>query len=275
MKRSGQPLWAVGTNANHFFDAGLQSHTLWRLPGGVEYANRLVARGHQVTVVSPRGLRHLSPEHLTPYRWLRKQARGVRMFLSTPRIDWHPIDKRVELLYVPNADSEHIPDGDILFATGWQTVASVLACPARKGEKSYLLQHYEACMGPKELVDVTWRSPLHKVVVSKWLLEIGRGSVARDLAYVPNAIDHQRYQLMRPIEGRPPRVAMMFSPVPFKGSTDGLEAVAMARKRHPGLEAVFFGTDRPNLSFPVGLTTTETLRRTSSFGRSTTVHRSS
>jgi len=215
-----------------------------------EYANRLVSRGHQVAVVSPRRLSHFSPEHLTPYRWLGKQARAVRRLLSTPSIDWHSIDRRVELLYVPNSDSERIPDGDILFATGWQTVASVLACPARKGEKCYLIQHYETCMGPKELVDATWRSPLHKVVVSKWLLEIGNGLGSEDLAYIPNAIDHQRYQLIRPIEGRKPRVAMMFSEVPFKGSADGIEAIAIALERHPGLEAVFFGTSPPKRNIP-------------------------
>jgi glycosyltransferase involved in cell wall biosynthesis len=99
-------------------------------------------------------------------------------------------------------------------------------------------------MGPKDLLDQTWRSPLHKVVISKWLLSIGKELGVTDLAYIPNAIDHDHYRLTTPMENRKKQVAMIFSHVPFKGSKDGIAAIEMAKKKHRDLDVVFFGTGR-------------------------------
>ncbi|MGO9085596.1 MAG: glycosyltransferase family 4 protein [Candidatus Sulfotelmatobacter sp.] len=154
------------------------------------------------------------------------------------------MDERVRLLFVPELKEDLIPNADAIFATGWQTAEPVVDFPASKGEKFYLIQHYEACIGPKHLVDATWKLPLRKVVVSKWLRDIGRALVGEDVAYIPNAIDHEHYRMIRPIEGRPPQVAMMFSKMPFKGSSDGVDAIRAARERHPRLRAVLFGTSR-------------------------------
>jgi glycosyltransferase involved in cell wall biosynthesis len=207
-----------------------------------EHANRLVARGHEVSVVQPRRLKYLPPaEKTTAYYRARGWVDRLRMMVVKPTMYWQPVDKRVKSLFVPSSDASHIPDADAIFATGWHTVRSVLECPKTKGEKFYLIQHYEKWMGPKDLVDETWRAPLHKAVVSKWLEEVGRELGCRDIAYVPNAIDHTRYRLVRPIEGRRPRVAMAFSKTPFKGGADGIEALSIARQKYPGLEVVLFG----------------------------------
>jgi glycosyltransferase involved in cell wall biosynthesis len=219
---------------------------VWAPSGGYrvvcEYANRLVSRGHQVTVVHPRHLKlPVPPEKLSAYRRARQIVEGLRNLFAKPSTDWQPIDRRVKLLFVPNLDSRHIPDGDAIFATAWGTVQSVLECPQTKGEKFYLIQHYETWQGPKDLVDATWRSPLHKVVISKWLFDLGKELGSEDITYIPNAVNHELYQLTQPIESRPRRVAMMFSTVQFKGSVDGIEALRIARERYPDLQAVFFG----------------------------------
>jgi len=215
-----------------------------------EYANRLVARGHQVTVVHPRRLRYCPPEKLTPYYRLRGWMTNMRNILVKPTIDWQPIDKRVKSLYVSSSASSYIPEGDAIFATSWMTVRSVLECPKNRGEKFYLIQHYETWMGPKELVDATWRSQLHKVVIAKWLFDVGKQLGCHDMAYIPNAVDHDRYNLVRPIEGRPRRVAMLFAKVPFKGAADGIEALRIARERYPDLRAVLFGATNFRPSIP-------------------------
>jgi glycosyltransferase involved in cell wall biosynthesis len=151
---------------------------------------------------------------------------------------------------VPDSSSRYIPDGDVLFATGWHTVKSVLECPESKGEKCYLIQGYEVWQGPKELVDATWRAPLHKVVIAKWLLELGQDLGCEELAYIPNAVDHDRYRLVQPIEGRTRQVAMLFSPGRIKGSPEGFEALQIAKKKYPDLKAVFFSASRRMPSVP-------------------------
>jgi L-malate glycosyltransferase len=145
-------------------------------------------------------------------------------------------------LYVPTSTESYIPDGDVLFATAWHTARSVLECSPSKGEKCYLIQHYETWMGPpKELVDATWRMPLRKVVIAEWLMELGYSLGAHPLTYVPNAVDHDVYRLMTPVEHRPRQVVMMCSPVGFKGSQDGIAALQLAKAQFPDLRVMLFG----------------------------------
>lgn len=177
-------------------------------------------------------------------RSLWDRANGARGWLQNrllrPKVNWHRIDKRVELRFVPTLDEGCIPEGDIIFATAWQTARPVLEYSHEKGEKCYLIQHYETWMGEKELVDETWRSSLHKIVVSKWLYDVGKDLGADGLTHIPNGIDLNHYRLIQPI-ARNPRVAMMFSKVPFKGAADGIKALEIARTKHPNLKAILFG----------------------------------
>ena len=221
---------------------------VWGPSGGFrvvyEYANRLVSRGHEVTVIHPRRLLSWAPSALTLRQRFRKARLALTELVSTPSIHWQPIDKRVRMRFVASSDQRHIPDGDILFATAWNTVRPVMECPPTKGEKCYLIQAYETWMGPKDLVDETWRMPLRKIVISKWLLEIGRALGSHPLTYIPNGIDHKQYRLTQPIEGRPRQIVMMCSPVELKASRDGIAALQIVKKECPDLRVVLFGNSR-------------------------------
>jgi glycosyltransferase involved in cell wall biosynthesis len=221
---------------------------MWTPSGGFkviyEHANRLVERGHEVNVVHPRRLKFPPPETMTVRKLARRTRIRLTEVLSKPVIYWHSIDPRVRLLYVPSSDPGHIPNADVLFATAWHTVRSVLECPSSRGERCYFIQHYETWMGPQNLVDNTWRAPLHKAVVSRWLLEVGARLGSTDLAYIPNGIDRHRYQLTQPIEGRTLKVVMMYSAVEFKGCPDGVKALEIAKNKFPKLQASLFGTCR-------------------------------
>jgi glycosyltransferase involved in cell wall biosynthesis len=166
-----------------------------------------------------------------------------------PEINWHTIDNRVELRFVPNPSEKWIPDGDVVFATAWHTVGPVLKYSERKGRKCYLIQGYETWMGKKELVDATWRSSLHKIAVSKWLYAIGKELGSNGLTYIPNGIDLNRYRLTQPL-ARGRRVAMVFSSIPSKGAADGIKALEIAKAKYPDLEAVLFGATNFRPSIP-------------------------
>jgi glycosyltransferase involved in cell wall biosynthesis len=220
-------------------------------PGGgfrvvYEYANRLVSRGHTVAVVHAR--RSPSAEQRSFLDYVYDARKWLMDTFQRPEINWHKIDKRVELRFVPAPSEEWIPDGDVIFATAWHTLCPVLKYSDQKGEKCYLIQHYETWMGEKELVDATWRSSVHKIVVSKWLYTIGKELGSDDLTYIPNGIDPAQYRLTQPLS-RGRRVAMVFSSIPFKGASDGIKALEIAKAKHPDLEAVLFGATnfRPHI----------------------------
>jgi glycosyltransferase involved in cell wall biosynthesis len=220
----------------------------WGPSGGFkvvyEYANRLVARGHHVNVIHPRRLKFPPPEHLT----IRKRMRIARLWLteirSKPAIHWHTIDPRVRLLYVPTSDSRYVPDGDILFATAWHTVRSVMECPEQKGQRWYLIQGYETWQGPQALVNETWLAPLRKIAVSKWLVNLGKELGCDDITHIPNGVDGQRYRVVTPIQRRARQIVMTVSQVPIKASQDGIKALEIAREKFPDMRAVVFGKDR-------------------------------
>jgi O-antigen/teichoic acid export membrane protein/glycosyltransferase involved in cell wall biosynthesis len=220
----------------------------WRPSGGFrvvyQHANSLAARGHVVTVIHPRRLKSSAPPNVKLLQQIRRKKLALMALVSRPSIAWQPVDKRVRLLFVPSSDERHIPDADVLFATAWQTVGSVMECSSTKGEKCHFIQGYEAWMGPEDLVRDTWRAPIRKVVVSRWLLEIGRSLGASDLTYVPNAIDRDVYRLLRPISKRARQVVMVCSPVELKASRDGVAALEIAKKEFSDLKAVFFGNSR-------------------------------
>ena len=210
-----------------------------------QYANQLAAHGHHVAVVHPRQFPHAPRPATVSVREMARNAYGaLRDIVSKPLIDWQPIDDRVKLSFVDDGSDRELPVGDAIFATGWCTVEPVLRCGASKGEKFYLIQGYEAYQATKELVEATWHAPLHKAVVSKWLLNLGKEMGCKDLTYLPNALDHEKFRVIEPIEGRGRRVAMLFHPAPLKGAADGIAAIEGAKKRFPDLEGVFFGISR-------------------------------
>ena len=210
-----------------------------------EYANQLVARGHEVTIVHPCLLANLSTHPIGKLRlWLRGKRAQLRYSISRPEVHWHSIDSRVEMLHVTEPTASYVPDADAVFASFWATVEYMLEYPSEKGKKFYLLQGVEEGWGgPEARVRAALRAPLGKIVISQWLYEQGLklGVPADEMTYIPNGIDHAKYRIIHPIENRPPRIAMLYHPLPFKGARDGISALELARKRFSSIEAVLFG----------------------------------
>src|SRR5262249_45978415 len=148
-----------------------------RIAGGVRailtYADRLAARGHEVTLmVSARGA-------------LRAAWRNVRGAGPT----WVP-DFRPQVRWLAGWDARALPDADVTVATAWQSAPVVAAAPARCGAKFYLVQHYESLYhGTPDVVDATYRLPLHKIVISTWLAEIMRDKFGASTELLVTPVD--------------------------------------------------------------------------------------
>jgi glycosyltransferase involved in cell wall biosynthesis len=223
----------------------------WRPSGGYrvvyEYANGLTRRGHQVTVVHTRRLTGgTAPVPVTDLaRWLRRKAGWVRRHLFRPRLRWQPLDSGISLLYVPEPTPRYVPDGDAVFATVWETAEYVRELPPEKGQKFHLVMDFYPWMAPREELERTWRWPLKKVTISRWLYGmICQAGVSRDeVTNIPIAVDHQRFRMTNSIEARGKKIAMMYAFAKYKAAEDGIRVLEMARRQHPDLEAVVFGPE--------------------------------
>jgi glycosyltransferase involved in cell wall biosynthesis len=159
-------------------------------------------------------------------------------------VNWFDLDPRVEQLIVPDVRQENIPDADVVIATAWTTAPWVASYGPEKGRGFYLIQHYEAWDGLEEAVDSTWRLPLHKIVIAKWLqakADIFGQNV--DTTYIPNGLDLERFSLIKPIESRAKRVLMLAHKASWKGTEDGVRALEIMHGILPSASVVLFGTD--------------------------------
>jgi len=218
-----------------------------RVPvGGVkvafEYANALVARGWTARIAMP----YLLDEALvlasraSAWRRVRRAAsylnrRRRREYLPG---SWFRLDPRVDVRFVPTPEARYLPPADAWVATAWRTAPWVART---SGARLYLLQHLETWDGPEADVMSTWKLPLRKVVIARWLEDVARGLGER-ADYVPNGLDFEAFGLDVPPEVRPAaRALMLFHGADWKGSADGIGALEAARREEPGLEAILFG----------------------------------
>ena len=225
----------------------------WKPVGGFkvvyEYANHLSKRGHRINVVHPlillRGKISIKKRVGIPL------ILGLNYLFGLPKVSWFNISPKVNMLVVPSLEERFIPNGDVIFATAWQTAEWVSKYNQNKGKKYYLIQHYEIWSGDEEKVRSTWKLPLKKIVISKWLKDIAEEMGEKIAGYVPNGLDFNHFWIKNPIENRnPKRVGMLYSKTVWKGSEDGIKALCLVRKQIPDLQGVFFGVSSRGKNVP-------------------------
>ena len=209
-----------------------------RIAGGVRailaHADRLVARGHEVSVVVPARGRARA--------WWRNRSRRAP--------DWMP-GLRARIVWVPEWSAARLPDGDALIATAWQSAGPVAEAPARCGAKLYLIQHYESLYhGEAARVDATYRLPLRKIVISTWLADIMAERFASPAAVIVTPVDPALFHPVPEARDGGLRVLMLHHEYAWKGVADGIEAFRRVKARHPELRLVGFGRKPPAAALP-------------------------
>jgi len=213
-----------------------------------EYANGLVARGHQVTIVSSPVSQKSPPLNMIAKAFLRFPQRKIDK--SYRPDSWFKLDERVEMKWVPHLTSNYIPSSDVVVATAWKTAEWVVGYDSSKGQKYYLIQGQETWDESEERVMHTWKLPLNKIVISRWLNKIAT-DLGERAEYIPNGLDFLSFYLDIPIKLRNPyKVTMLYHDLPLKGSADGLTAIDITKKEIPNLEVTLFGIPKRPAKLP-------------------------
>jgi len=213
-----------------------------------EYANHLSKRGHAVTLIHPalnRKNAGLSQISRSATSFIYRRVSGT--YRPT---HWFRLDPSVAVRWVPTLSASFVPDGDIVVATAWNTAEWITKYPASKGRRVYLIQSWEIWDGPEDRVRATWKAPLTRIVVARWLRQLG-ADMGLPCIFIPNGIDLNQFGLDVPIEARDPNeVMMLYHSHPVKGSADGLAALELVHRTLPDLRATLFGTSTPDRRFP-------------------------
>jgi glycosyltransferase involved in cell wall biosynthesis len=197
--------------------------------GGVrvvyEYADRLVARGHDVTVVVP-----AVPPY--PLRLLREQGpltvarKALDASGSGGGVGWETDAEVLRLPALRRPFLDRIPEGDAVVAPSWRSAPAVARLPESAGAPFHLVQHYEAwalwddegcwrraerlaterdlpvpaamaaiepglrLRGYKRRVDDALSLSTRKVVVTAWLGTVLDRVFGQDSTRIPNGVGH-------------------------------------------------------------------------------------
>lgn len=220
-----------------------------------QYADRLVRRGHEVSVVT-------GPE-ATP--GLRRRARlTVRSVLAgngLPRFVKYPASMLDEMPYIrhhrvaearPFVDAD-FPDADVVVATWWETAEWIARLSPAKGKKVYFIQGHESTIDgmPAARVEATLDLPLYPITIAEFLVAHLKERHGRtDVALVPNSVDLSRFDApARGKSARPTVVCLYTGEARIKGFDVTMAALFEVKLRVPDLRVVCFGTQAPPPGF--------------------------
>jgi L-malate glycosyltransferase len=175
-------------------------------------------------------------------------------------IAWFPFDPRLQHHLVDSLDGARLPRSDFIELTavelfGDSAIPSggVASLPQSAGLPFLFVQGFG--IFPSQVDDRAFRAPFPKVCIARWLVDVLRekGVPPRQIEYIPYGLDHSTFRLVRPLEDRPPQVAMLYNAHPIKGAQFGLAAIEEVRRRIPAVRAVAFGNKDPIHRMPDGV----------------------
>ncbi len=217
------------------------------MSGGIKvvaiYAKALVAKGHEVFLVSPPHPRKLLRSRLKAFFLGKGWPRSVQVasYLDDAGLHHTTLSR-----YRPVVDQD-VPDADAVIATWWETAEWVSALNSAKGKKFYFIQGYEIFdFLPIERCKATYRLPLHKIVVAQWLADVMRAEYGdNNVDIVPNSVD--KSQFFSPVRDKQstPTIGFLYSPAVLKGVDTILSALDRLRISIPNLRVISFGAHNP------------------------------
>jgi len=161
------------------------------------------------------------------------------------------IDVAANIKYIASWGEKHIPDGDIVVATAWQTAPYVKDYSSKKGRKFYLIQHYETLyhsFGSEKKADETYRYPLRKIVISSWLKSIMRKKFNSEAELLVTPVNFSQFYPTRNGYNKKKRICMLHHFYDWKGVDDGIKAFKIAKMKYPDIRLVMFGADRKKVT---------------------------
>ncbi|WP_084462223.1 glycosyltransferase family 4 protein [Bradyrhizobium sp. WSM1417] len=203
------------------------------------YARELMKMGHRVCLVSPPPKRRSFWSRLIGDK--HGESEQARSFLDDEIFDHRVIDR-----WRPIRD-EDVPDSDVVIATWWETAEWVNALSRSKGAKVYFIQHHEVFPYlPVNRCRATYRFPMHKIVIARWLKETMSAEYGDNSAdLIPNSVDRSQFFAAPRGKQSVATVGALYSVAPFKGFDLTLRAVAQVRERVPHLRFCVFGSAYP------------------------------
>jgi len=222
------------------------------LTGGVrvllEIANRLIDRGHEVTITSL----GLGNENYYDFFHFKGHINYYKKPFHKKLINYG-LTRVFRINISPHFEMEELskvtPNCDINVATYCFTAFSVFK--SDKGVPFYHMQHYEPLFFNdsylKKLAEETYYLPLNKIANSIWLRDQIKEKYGFDLPVVNPAIDHKIFY-PREVEKNKNkfRILCFGKQTRWKGFPEALEAMKIVMKKREDVEFIAYGMEQPS-----------------------------
>ncbi len=219
------------------------------------YADYLRKRGHDVVLTGLKPPRTRIRKSISDFvRTGKLPGRGHQ------KTHYDHVGLDVAVANAPKTISnDDLPDADVVIATFWLTAEWATALSPTKGAPVYFIQNYESLFphSDPERVDETYRLPMQKIVISKWLDTLMREKFhAPPIALIPNSVNIDQFFAPHREKNRTPCVGFLYGDSKIKGVDVTLRAIEKIRSKIPALKVISFGSGpiSSNLRLPSGCT---------------------
>ena len=210
-----------------------------------EYANRLAADGFKVEIVYPRinDQRQFDTIHTLLYgqNFIYKKLTGKY------KTRWFALDKRIKQRWVWRLDNCKLGPNDTIVATSVETAFSLQRNKSKTHNQRtfYFIQDFENWSYTDEQVFESYRLPMQKLVVSRWLQQVIT-TCGEKAVWIPNGFDFSYFQLTTPPAQRNKyTLVCMYHQDARKDLPTAFKAMAKVKEKYPQLHITMFGAYPP------------------------------
>lgn len=215
-----------------------------------EYANCLINDNYDVNIILPATL-------LWKEQNIRNKIKGIIKYFyfgifkeKYLPYSWFTLDKKIKIYWVPTLEEKYIPNGDLIFATACETAEYLNKYSNKKGKKYYLIQGYENWTFSEKRLLNTWKMPLKKIVIAKWLKDIGN-KLNEKVYLINNGLDFNTFNRDNYIENRnSKKILFLYNNMECKGTKYGLQALKIVKEKYRDIEVQSFGTVKNPKNIP-------------------------
>ena len=207
-----------------------------------DYANMLSNDKYFVSIVYAVSFESIDNSLIKKIKSATKYLRLKLLFLKSG-YTWYHKEKNIHEYLIWEPKESLLLKADAYIATAVCT-APYIAALKDVGEenKFYYIQGYEDfIVNDDHFIKSTYKLPLRKIVVSKWLERLVEQEGEKCLM-IPNGFNFHVFRTTVPIEEKDKyTISMLYHTNPSKGYFTGIEAVKLARKKVPQIKLLLFG----------------------------------
>ncbi|MBK5721227.1 glycosyltransferase family 4 protein [Dysgonomonas sp. Marseille-P4677] len=217
-----------------------------------EYAKRLSARGHDITIYSSVRTNYRQEYNKSDFTLKRKCL--IKSIKGRQRPKWFSLPKDIICKIIPYVSDTYIRNADVCISTWWAIAYHISGLSLSKGVKFNLIQAYETIMTSESENDVhdSYKLPINHIVISSYLEKIVSCYAKNGrISYIPNAIDLDIYKLIIPIENRIPQTLILrYSSSKYKACKYAIEAFIHLKEKYADLDVILFSSEKKPDNLP-------------------------